>query len=286
MNPATIYLSLLALLLAITIQHAQAELLDASAEALEEQQINTPSLRQRRGQDERRLFYWGNLLYALKVCNGSGGGLCPKPHCDGPLKPPSCSSSGGGSGGGGGSSSSGSSSGGGGGGGGSGQASYVNYDGANANYADGSYVENAAVSGGDHDVDFSDGVSSTSRSSGGSSRFNFLWYLLAGAAVTTLVGGFLVKKRQSQEEDEDDEFEHQLSQSVSRRLENLLAGKGVRPIHDDKPGPAFVELGKDGTAPTLESVLPKMRGLEEPDEEAIEVKLDRKTLSGNYVQMA
>ena len=78
--------------------------------------------------------------------------MCPKPHCDGPLKPPSChhksgGSSGGGGGSSGGSSSSSSSYSGGGGG---GDAKYAVYE-----YTDGDseYVENAAY---DYNSDFSE----------------------------------------------------------------------------------------------------------------------------------
>ena len=41
---------------------AQVDEAEASAVSVDEWEIGTPSLRQRRGQNERRLFHWGNLL--------------------------------------------------------------------------------------------------------------------------------------------------------------------------------------------------------------------------------
>ena len=62
-SPFIKYLLIVAvLLLATPNQFAQADDVEAKAVSVNEWEIDTPSLRQRRGQNERRLFYWGNLL--------------------------------------------------------------------------------------------------------------------------------------------------------------------------------------------------------------------------------
>ena len=137
---------------------------------------------------------------AMRICNGSGSGWCPAPHCDGPLKPPSCKhSSGGGSSGGsgGGGSSGGGSSSSSSGGGGDGEAKYASYEYSESDgdsvYAGTSAYEFDSYS----EKRVSDGTHSTSGSKHPTSRFNFFWYLLALTGVSALVGGFLMKKRVS-----------------------------------------------------------------------------------------
>ena len=85
---------------------------------------------------------------------------------------------------------------------------------------------------------------------------------------------------------EEADIDHELSKGVARRLEKLLAGKGVPPVHIDAPGTSFVEIAKDGSGPKLNGILPQNQNLAEPDEEAIEMKLDARHLSNNYVKMA
>ena len=64
-----------------------------------------------------------------------------------------------------------------------------------------------------------------------------------------------------------------------------MAGKGVPPVHVDAPGPAFVDMAKDGSSPKLADILPKKQNLAEPDEEAIEMHLDARNLTNDYVKM-
>ena len=89
---------------------------------------------------------------------------------------------------------------------------------------------------------------------------------------------FLLQKSKS-----EDDLDHQLSQSVSRRLEKLLEGKSVPPVHDDKlAAPSFIGTGKD--APAVPPSMPRNQNMyEEPDQEAIEMRLDASRLK--YVNM-
>jgi len=89
---------------------------------------------------------------------------------------------------------------------------------------------------------------------------------------------------------------------VAKRLEKLLEGESVPPINDNAAGPSFVSLNKD--APSLHSgglaaaaaaaaatapstLKPRTQNTyEEPDEEAIEMKLDNSSLSqSQYVTL-
>ena len=87
----------------------------------------------------------------------------------------------------------------------------------------------------------------------------------------------------SQKSKSEDDLDHQLSQSVSRRLENLLAGKHVHPVHDGAAvGPAFVKSASDG--PLVPPSLPSDQNMyDEPDQEAIEIKLNNS--ESDYVKM-
>ena len=91
-----------------------------------------------------------------------------------------------------------------------------------------------------------------------------------------------LKKKQTRRVDDD--LEHQLSQSVSKRLEKLLAGKSVSPVHDETvASTAFVGAGSD--APVVPPKAPGNKNMfDEPDQEAIEMRLNEAQL--RYVKMA
>ncbi|CAB9521234.1 expressed unknown protein [Seminavis robusta] len=191
-------------------------------------------------------------------------GWCPDPRCDGPLKPPSCKNgSGGGSSGGSSSSSSSSSgsdrsdsSGASSYSGGDGEASYVNYQYNEAQ------VEGDSSGEADYgEARVSDGVTNVSTSTTARSRFNMFWAFASLAAVGTLIGIFLLKK--NKKKSEEDELDHQLTQSVSKRLEKLLEGKTVHAIHDDGVGPSFLEVGSKGSPVLAASLAKKKRSKKE-----------------------
>jgi galactokinase/mevalonate kinase-like predicted kinase len=87
---------------------------------------------------------------------------------------------------------------------------------------------------------------------------------------------------------DDDELDHQLTSSVQRRLQKLLQGKSVSPIHSVGEGPSFVGVGSSSaaalSAPLSQTLKPK--SYDEPDQEAIEIKLDADDADDNYVQLA
>jgi hypothetical protein len=60
----------------------------------------------------------------------------------------------------------------------------------------------------------------------------------------------------------------------------------VPPIQSDGEGPSFVEVGGSGAAAIAASQTLKPRSYDEPDQEAIEIKLDADDAEDNYVQLA
>jgi hypothetical protein len=62
----------------------------------------------------------------------------------------------------------------------------------------------------------------------------------------------------------------------------------VPPIHSDGEGPSFVEVGGSGAAAIAASSSQtlKPRSYDEPDQEAIEIKLDADDAEDSYVQLA
>ena len=240
-------------------------------------------------------------LDALHVCSDSSG-WCPEPNCDGPLKPPRChknnysgnsgsstssssnssSSNSGNSG----SSSSGSYSGGNG-----GEAQYTDYQyEEEAVYEDGE-GEGAEYAAGNFDYEAGSGANHGDSIKEPTRAFNPMMYIVGALAVAGVVGAFLMKKNKSKS-DEEDEIDHQLSQSVQKRLESLLAGKSVPPVNEEpslERTTSFLGV-KDptpGVAGAAAGALPKKDDLayDEPDQEAIEMKLNESALD-SYVQMA
>ena len=75
---------------------------------------------------------------------------------------------------------------------------------------------------------------------------------------------------------------------MQRRLEKLLEGKSVPPIHADGEGPSFVGVGSLEAAAVASPLSQKLKpkSYDEPDQEAIEIKLDADDANDRYVRLA